>query len=285
MSILIGIDAGHSYDTPGKRTFDGYREHTANTRMAYWFDKAARRCGFKTLKVAWDDGDGTDDKGEVSLSTRQRKIRNAGCDSSVSFHYNHSGGKTWDNAQGIETFYHSSNPGNSKKLANAVQKNLEKGTPQKSRGVKTAAFAMVNCATMHTKASILIEAGFMSNKYETELMKNDKFLKECAEETCKGFCEYYGVKYIPETKEEPKKEEHKKEETKKEEPKKDNKTFQVIVKVSDLNIRKGPGTEYKVVGSIKDKGKYTIVETKGSWGRLKSGAGWINCSEKYCKRA
>ena len=34
----------------------------------------------------------------------------------------------------------------------------------------------------------------------------------------------------------------------------------------------------------KDHGKYTIVETKGNWGKLKSGAGWINCSDKYCKR-
>ena len=51
-----------------------------------------------------------------------------------------------------------------------------------------------------------------------------------------------------------------------------------------LNIRKGPGTEYDIVGAIKDHGKYTIVETKGNWGKLKSGAGWINCSDKYCKR-
>lgn len=55
--------------------------------------------------------------------------------------------------------------------------------------------------------------------------------------------------------------------------------------VSDeLNIRKGPGTNYDVVGSIKDHGTYTIVETAGSWGRLKSGAGWINCSTAYCTR-
>lgn len=31
-------------------------------------------------------------------------------------------------------------------------------------------------------------------------------------------------------------------------------------------------------------GIYTIVETNGSWGKLKSGKGWINISSKYCKR-
>ena len=51
-------------------------------------------------------------------------------------------------------------------------------------------------------------------------------------------------------------------------------------KVTDpaLNIRKGPGVSYDITGCIKDKGTYTIVEVKNSWGRLKSGAGWINLS-------
>lgn len=57
------------------------------------------------------------------------------------------------------------------------------------------------------------------------------------------------------------------------------------VTVSSLNIRKGPGMDYDVARVITDKGTYTIVEIKnGSWGRLKSGAGWINCSEAYCKK-
>lgn len=55
------------------------------------------------------------------------------------------------------------------------------------------------------------------------------------------------------------------------------------VNVSELNIRKGPGTNYGTNGSIKNKGTYTITEIKnGSWGKLKSGAGWINVSTAYC---
>lgn len=52
-------------------------------------------------------------------------------------------------------------------------------------------------------------------------------------------------------------------------------TFKVRVKITDLNIRKGAGTNFAKVGVIAP-GVYTIVETVGSWGRLKSGAGWIN---------
>ena len=60
--------------------------------------------------------------------------------------------------------------------------------------------------------------------------------------------------------------------------------FLVKVLVNDLNIRIGPGTEYDAVGKIKDKGAYTIVKTDGKWGKLRSGAGWINISSTYCKR-
>lgn len=58
-------------------------------------------------------------------------------------------------------------------------------------------------------------------------------------------------------------------------------SFKVQISISDLNIRKGPGTNYAVTGKFTGKGVFTIVETKqgtGSakgWGKLKSGAGWI----------
>lgn len=56
--------------------------------------------------------------------------------------------------------------------------------------------------------------------------------------------------------------------------------YTVRVKISNLNIRKGPGTNYARVQYI-PVGVYTIVEEadgKGAskWGRLKSGIGWIS---------
>ena len=58
--------------------------------------------------------------------------------------------------------------------------------------------------------------------------------------------------------------------------------YLVRVSITDLNIRKGPGTNYAKTGKFTGKGVFTIVEKqtgKGSdtgWGRLKSGAGWIS---------
>lgn len=57
-----------------------------------------------------------------------------------------------------------------------------------------------------------------------------------------------------------------------------------MVKITDpsLNFRQGPGVSYPKAGVIKDMGIYTIVEEKNGWGKLKSGAGWINL--KYSQK-
>lgn len=53
-------------------------------------------------------------------------------------------------------------------------------------------------------------------------------------------------------------------------------SYMVKINTNSLNIRKGPGTSYSVVGTVKKNEVYTIVETRGKWGKLKSGAGWIH---------
>ena len=72
--------------------------------------------------------------------------------------------------------------------------------------------------------------------------------------------------------------------TAKSEPKHKSKSseFEVRVDISDLNIRKGPGTNYARTGKFTGKGVFTIIKTssgqgsKAGWGELKSGAGWIS---------
>lgn len=61
----------------------------------------------------------------------------------------------------------------------------------------------------------------------------------------------------------------------------DGTPFMVRVKIKDLNIRKGAGTNYEKVKYI-EPGTYTITEVKSGtgsvkgWGKLKSGLGWIS---------
>lgn len=56
------------------------------------------------------------------------------------------------------------------------------------------------------------------------------------------------------------------------------------VNVDELNVRQGPGTSYPITTVVHKGEAYTIVKMSGSWGKLKSGAGWINCSSKYCTK-
>ena len=58
--------------------------------------------------------------------------------------------------------------------------------------------------------------------------------------------------------------------------------FLVKVSIHDLNIRKGPGTDYDRAGQLTGIGVFTIVAVQSGqgsdtgWGKLKSGAGWIS---------
>lgn len=58
--------------------------------------------------------------------------------------------------------------------------------------------------------------------------------------------------------------------------------FRVKISIRNLNIRKGPGTNYSRTGSYTGIGVFTIVDVQSGqgsdtgWGKLKSGAGWIS---------
>ena len=58
-------------------------------------------------------------------------------------------------------------------------------------------------------------------------------------------------------------------------------TFKVKILCDSLNVRKGVGILHKKVTTVKKNEVFTIIETDGNWGKLKSGAGWINISSKY----
>lgn len=64
--------------------------------------------------------------------------------------------------------------------------------------------------------------------------------------------------------------------------------YNVKIKASALHYRKGPGTNYSVLGIVRKDEIYTIVEESiighgaSKWGRLKNDTGWI--SLEFCTR-
>ena len=53
-------------------------------------------------------------------------------------------------------------------------------------------------------------------------------------------------------------------------------TFKARITADILNVRKGPGTNNSVSTQVRKGQVFTIVDTDGNWGKLKSGAGWIS---------
>lgn len=220
--LKIAIDAGHGSNTAGKRTppfkksingdnmdsvkkGEQYHEHYANVGIANLLYKNLINRGYEVIKTGWDDSNSRDDEDE-SLSSRQNKIKKAGCDCSVSIHFNASGsGAAFNNAKGFNVYIHSSNPADSRRLAEYALSELSKGTSQENRGINKDSLAMCNCSTMKTKASILCEIAFMTNEYEaTNLMINHDFWAECAKELADAIDRFSGNSNIVTVVEKPK---------------------------------------------------------------------------------
>jgi uncharacterized protein YgiM (DUF1202 family) len=60
------------------------------------------------------------------------------------------------------------------------------------------------------------------------------------------------------------------------------KPYLVKIEANALNVRNGAGSSYRVNTTVKKGQIYTIVDEKSGWGKLKSGAGWIDLS--YTKK-
>ena len=143
-----------------------------------------------------------------------------------------------------------------------------KAIGQNSRGVKSGNHLYFIKKTKMT--SVLCECAFIDNDKDNDIIDTTSEQKAFGLTYAKAILEYFGIYsntvqkpvFTP--------------------TKTETKDFKVEVPIPNLNIRKGPGTNYDRIGEFTGKGVFTIVETssgKGSdtgWGKLKSGKGWIS---------
>lgn len=303
----IAFCAGHGTNTAGKRTPDGEREWAFNNKVAVAFENELKKYkGVELLRT--DDRTGMRD---VPLSERTGRANAWGANVYISFHHNANTGK-WGNWTGVETYYHAGSA-QGKRLAQLVNKAVVKAYGLKDRGLKTNNLHITRVTKM---PSVLVEGGFMDSTVDIKKLRDDKVLENAGRCIAQAVVEYTGLKKEVKAAETSTRNLYRirkswadsrsqlgafanlqsaidlatknkgykvfddagKEvfaETVKV-PTKANDEFLARVTASGLNIRSGPGTSYKVNGTIRDKGTYTIVDTNGKWGKLKSGAGWIH---------
>ncbi|HEY4552484.1 MAG TPA: N-acetylmuramoyl-L-alanine amidase [Bacillaceae bacterium] len=183
--MKIMLDAGHGYETAGKRSPDGMREYEFNRSVAEYLGEFLKKRKGVSISHAHSDLE------DVPLSRRTSLANSLDVDCYISIHANAFGLGSWHSANGIETYIHTSRPLEAWKLAQAVQEKLVEATTLRDRGVKNADFFVLRETRM---TAILVECGFMTNKAEAALLKTDAFRKRCAQAIGEAIAEFYGLR-------------------------------------------------------------------------------------------
>lgn len=187
--VKITLDAGHGYNTAGKRVPDGsMREWEYNNEVTNRMSNMLLNEYDQVQVLLTHDTSG---KHDVSLAQRCQKANAWGADVFVSVHANAYGSGGFNSAMGIETFTSLSKPKVAVQLAEKVQKKLLSATGLHNRGVKHVDFYLLKHTDM---TAILVECGFMTNKDEAALLKTTAYRDICAHAIVNGLAAQYNLK-------------------------------------------------------------------------------------------
>ena len=275
---MITIDAGHGYNTSGKRTpDDAFREWNINDAVADKLEVMLEQEGYTVERL--DDVSGQTD---VSLNSRLNKAIQLGSDLHISIHQNALYDYQWSNAEGTESYYSVLGSEKSQRLAKDVATRMAEYIGTVNRGSKGTTNELF-ITREFTKAGIdavLVEGLFMDNYEDSRYMMTEEYAQEYAQAIFDGIVSTYGNKIVATGQ---------------------VKTTNVnIIKTSvkpgdfvrvkeigeTLNIRRYPGPQSEVVGEVQPGESFTVVDVNDSgWGLLKSYEtgrdGWVKLSDKF----
>jgi N-acetylmuramoyl-L-alanine amidase len=276
--MRIALDAGHGMKTAGKRCLKSIdpnetREWWLNQRIATKVENKLKAYdNVETIRV--DDITGDVD---VKLGDRCKKANDWKADVYCSFHHNAgiNGGAggglvviTYDDSKASQDIRNSL-------YDSLIDAGLMKGNRSNPK-VSNKSLYVLNSTKM---PAVLVEHDFMDSTTATPIILTEEFAEKAANGWIKWFEDFYGIKKSGNPDPQPTPEPQPT-------PQPVEEGYKVKVTASALNIRDKAGYAGKVVGVIRDKGVYTIVDEQNvagvKWGKLKSGAGWI--SLKFTKR-
>lgn len=238
----VFLSAGHGGNDPGA-VGNGLKEKDINLQTLLACKNELERHGVKVITSRVKD-----ENDPVQDETKEANA--SGASVAVSFHANAGGG------DGFEAFYYTKSS-KGKRLAELGEKHI-KAIGQNSRGIKSGNHLYFVKNTNMT--AVLFESFFVDNATDKTIGDTASEQKAFGVAYAKAILEYLDVEYKAVVSNSPGAK---------------NDTFLVKVKIPNLNIRSGAGTNNKVLGKC-PKGVYTIIETKdgkgsvAGWGKLKS---------------
>ena len=266
--MKICLDAGHYGRYNQSPVNQMYWESEFSWKFHILLKAELERLGFEVITTR------TEQKKDLALEERGR--RSKGCDLFLSIHSNACGTESADHplacvcvsgkcdVLGLD-------------LAQAVAKCMEtnSGRIWKRKGNGNADYyGVLRGAAQVGTPGILLEHSFHTNRRSTAWLLDDNNLRRMAQVEANVIAAHFGVSAPDTSTPDPAPQ-----------PAPDG-SFMVRVVCAELNVRAGAGTEYPVRMRVAKGEVYTIVATTkskdgGTWGKLKSGAGWINIGSKY----
>lgn len=247
------------YLSPSNQFSNSYATGSTNemaqcNKIANATATALKRCGFE-VKVG---------KSGDSMQNRCAESDSFNADIHMPIHTNAYNGQV---TGGTRIFCLNSN---GRKACQAILNELGKISPGTTDSITyQAGLYEINAPKALT---VYVECEFHDTKTGASWIINNT--AKIGEAICKGLCSYFGVKYTAASTSTTGS-------SGSSGTSSSFKNYIVRITPSDgVNIRKGAGTDYAIVGAIAQGGAYTIVEEKtgkgaAKWGKLKSGAGWI----------
>lgn len=189
----VVIDAGHGGIDGGASADDGTLEKDINLSIALKLQKQLVSMGIKNVMTRTEDRSIHDDgietiKGQKvsDLHNRLKIIDTTPNSIFISIHQNHYSESKYS---GTQIFYSKNNPDSlvlAEKIRALIIKNIQ---PDNKREIKKSG-SEIFLLNNSNVPSVMIECGFLSNKSETELLKDEEYQNKLAESIAFGIRDY-----------------------------------------------------------------------------------------------
>lgn len=259
MAINIGLDAGHGGNDSGAvNSALKLKESDITLKISNALATSLKNAGFEVKQDRTNNND-------AGITADAAMFSKWGANLVISIHCN----SATVCATGIECWYADGND-KGKRVAELLSSNIASSTGLPNRGAKndkTCRFGSF-AVCRQNKLAVLLETGFLSNPNDIDKALDSDGIQRVVKGVVTAVETYFGKQKIVSNQ---------------------FKEYNVTIPVSALNYRKGPGKAYGVAGVIRDKAAYTIVSELAAdgvkWGKLKSGAGWIDLTFKDVEKA